>query len=467
MVVVNNICIKQYSHSVIQWLQIIIYERFDHRFHLEQNSQGNLYLSLANSRKSIVFDTLISGFFSATSDLPYCEWDASCESFAPVLGKPLPAPGLNELPAPLIEQTTDGYNIHYDILGLTYWMLSRQEEVGCTDLDDHGRFPASSSHAFKFGYLERPVVDEWLDILGQVIVRQWPQIILKQHQPRTLVSCDIDNPYLCYSKSFGKTARVVLGDLFKRKSPAAALMTLYRYNQIRRGNYNSDPYMSALDWMMDVNEAAGNKVSFYFITEQLHPAYDGCYSMDEPVIRNLLQRIHTRGHEIGLHTSYTTNQNMGQTKREAEILRKVMAEEGISQRKFGGRQHYLRWVTPITAHNWDAAGMAYDSTLGYAGRAGFRCGTCHEYPMIDPVNKQILNVRQRPLVLMECSVIDMAYMGLGYSEQSIKYMHMIKQHCYKVGGDFTLLWHNSHLRNKEDHSFYETLIQHKKYDELV
>ena len=467
MVVVSNICSEQYSHSVIQWLQVIIYERFGHRFQLEQNSQDDLRLSIEDSRKSIVFDTLIPDFFTDTSDLSYCEWNASCESFAPVLGKPLPAPGLNELSAPLIEQTADGYNIHYDILGLTYWMLSRQEEVGCTDLDEHGRFPASSSHAFKFGYLERPVVDEWLDILGQVLTRLWPQLTLKQHQPRTLVSCDIDNPYLCYSKSFRKTARVVLGDLFKRRSPLAALKTLYRYNQIRCGNYNSDPYMSALDWIMDVNEAVGNKVSFNFITEQLDLTYDGCYSMGEPVIRDLLQRIYTRGHELGLHTSYTTIHDMEQTQREAEILRKVMDEEGISQRKLGGRQHYLRWETPTTAHNLDAAGMTYDSTLGYADRPGFRCGTCHEYPMIDPIDKKLLNVRQRPLVLMECSVIDMAYMGLGYSEQSMKYMHMIKKHCYKVGGDFTLLWHNSHLRNKEDHSFYEELIQHKKFEERV
>lgn len=467
MIVENNICIKQYNHSVIQWLQTIIYERFGHRLYIKKNSQGNIYLSLEKSCKFIVFDALISGFFSTTSELPYCEWDASCENFTPVLGKPLPAPGLNELPALLIEQTTDGYSIHYDILGLTYWMLSRQEEVGCSDLDEHGRFLAPSSHAFKFGYLERPIVDEWLDILGQVIAKLWPQLILKQHQPRTLVSCDIDNPYLCYSKSFRKTARVVIGDLFKRRSPVAALKTLYRYHQIRRGNYNSDPYMSALNWIMDINEAAGNKVSFYFITEQLHLVYDGCYSMNEPVIRNLLQRIHTRGHEIGLHASYTTNQNLKQTKREAEILRKVMAEEGISQKKLGGRQHYLRWDMPTTAHNLDAAGLTYDSTLGYADRPGFRCGTCHEYPMIDPVNKKTLNVRQRPLVLMECSVIDKAYMGLGYSEKSMKYMHMIKRYCYKVGGDFTLLWHNSYFRNKEDKIFYETLIQNRLYDERL
>jgi hypothetical protein len=52
----------------------------------------------------------------------------------------------------------------------------RVEEIGRTDLDNHERFPATSSHAFKHGYLDRPVVDEWLHLLGQVIQRQWPGV---------------------------------------------------------------------------------------------------------------------------------------------------------------------------------------------------------------------------------------------------------------------------------------------------
>ena len=59
-------------------------------------------------------------------------------------------------------------------LGLTYWILARVEEIGRTDLDNRGRIPATASHAFKHGYLDRPVVDEWLHLLGRVIQRQWP-----------------------------------------------------------------------------------------------------------------------------------------------------------------------------------------------------------------------------------------------------------------------------------------------------
>lgn len=455
----NKIICNEFDDSVIQWLEIILLERFGHTFQLEKNEQGQLYLALTNHSDSIVFDTLIPEFFTATSELSFCEWDASCEGYLPVLGKPLPAPGMISLPSPLVEQTTNGYNIHYDVLGLTYWMLSRQEEVGRTDLDEHGRFPAISSHAFKFGYLERPIIDEWLDILGQVISRQWPQLKLKQHQPRTLVSCDVDSPYLCYSKSFKTTIRVMVGDLLKRKSPLTAVYNLYRYFQLKLGYYEKDPYRAAIDWMMDVNELAGNKVAFYFIPEHLHTTYDGCYNMNESVIQNLLQCIHTRGHELGLHASYTTYKNKNQTQREVNILHNAISEEGGKQVEMGGRQHYLRYETPITARNWEAAGMNYDSTLGYADRPGFRCGTCHEYPMFDPVQGKILKLRQRPLILMECTIIDKTYMGLGYTEQTTLYMKKLKNRCVQVGGNFTLLWHNSHLTTQEDKNIYMELIQ--------
>ena len=110
-----------------------------------------------------------------------------------MIGSPLPAPGVACLPSPLIKRTSNGNHVDYDILGLASWILSRSEEVGRSDLDQHGRFPATSSHAFKYGYLGRPVVDEWLCILGQVIERTWPGIELKRHCFDIKLSHDVDS----------------------------------------------------------------------------------------------------------------------------------------------------------------------------------------------------------------------------------------------------------------------------------
>ena len=87
------------------------------------------------------------------------------------------------------------------------------------------------------------------------------------------------------------------------------------------------------------------------------------------------------------------------------------------------------WSTPETALHLEAAGIAYDTTLGFADRAGFRCGTCHEYPMFDIETKRILNLRQRPLILMEASVFSERYMNMDYTNATLDYMKRLKESC--------------------------------------
>lgn len=126
------------------------------------------------------------------------------------------------------------------------------------------------------------------------------------------------------------------------------------------------------------------------------------------------------------------------------MLKGICAEVGIDQSQWGGqRMHYLRWEHPITMRAWAEAGMNYGPTLGYAGRPGFRCGTCHEYPAFNPVSQEQLSLRIRPLVVMECTVIDYVYLGLGVIGEAEDKINQLKKRCRQVDGNFRLLWHNS------------------------
>ncbi len=85
-----------------------------------------------------------------------------------MLGSPLSAHDVDEMPIPLIESICAQHVIHYDILRLTYWMLARVRYISHPDLDNHDRFLTIASHAFNKGYLGHLVVDEWLYLLGQL-----------------------------------------------------------------------------------------------------------------------------------------------------------------------------------------------------------------------------------------------------------------------------------------------------------
>ncbi|GAA3706791.1 hypothetical protein GCM10022421_12370 [Oceanisphaera sediminis] len=431
-----------FSQAALSWLGVLLQERFGHEFILvHENNSLRLHHSTAVGQ--IIFDNLFAAFHQSSSDFPCREWNAEAEGYQPAIDDLIPVPGLAALPSRLIEHKEQGTVIHYDILGLTYWMLSRLEEVGRTDLDNHQRFPAASSHAYKHGYLERPIVDEWLHILGQVIQEVWPQLVLKQHQFSMRVSHDVDAPSQYGFKSWSMIARMMAGHLLKRHDIKSFVTAPYVKLATRTQLNSADPY-NTFDWLMDVSEANNLKSAFYFICGGNHPN-DGEYQPEHPVIRNLMRRIHQRGHEIGLHPSYGTYQNPELIKQEAERLHAVMQKEGIIQNVLGGRMHYLRWEQPTTLQAWNDAGMSYETTLSYADRPGFRCGTCFEYQAFNPVTQKILDIRIRPLIAMECTVIDSVYLGLGITDNAQNKFLELKDKCRKLGGCFTLLWHNSYF----------------------
>lgn len=436
------------THEIDRWLEIIISERFGDVWSLSRNEKG-IELRLQGSEGSIQFDTECEGFTKAGFfALPCSSWDAKNEGWEAVLGKTLPAPGVALIPSPLIEKRNGDHVIHYDILGLVYWMLARVEEIGREDLDNHDRFPANSSHAYKYGYLERPIVDEWLCILGQVIQRQWPSLILKNHSFDMKVSHDVDQPSRSGFLKPKQLIRSIAHHAIKKRDARNTINTVWVGLNSKNKLHSSDPY-NTFDWIMDLSEEQGLRSAFYFIVGNNDP-HDADYRMDHPAIRTLMHKIAQRGHEIGLHPSYITYNRPNLLAREADYLRQICAEEDIKLNGLGGRMHYLRWCHPTTMMAWERAGMSYDSSLGYADLAGFRCGTCFEYPGFDPVSQEALSLRIRPLIVMECSVMDLTYMGLGNGPEALEKFVSLKNACRAVGGTFTLLWHNSSIPLNED-----------------
>lgn len=442
--------------AVADWMQTILYERFGHRFTFSQTDPNWIRIGVADQPGMIRIACDVATFTRADSDLRFTQWNGAPEGWIMPLEKPLPAPGVSCLPTPLIRKSNTGLTIYYDILGLAYWMLSRQEEVGRSDLDYHDRFPASASHACKHDYLERPIVDEWFDVLGQAMQKLWPRLPLTRHTFTVKVSHDVDSLSRYGFLSVGQLLHTAAADALKRHD-LRALMAPSIWRRSRTKLHSADPF-NTFDWIMDTSERHGLTSAFYFICGRTDPSRDALYDPEYPAIRVLMRRIHDRGHEIGLHASYNTYRRPDIIVLEALRLKQVCAQEGVEQNEWGGRMHFLRWDTPTTLYGWEQAGMAYDSTLSYADQPGFRCGTCFEYPAFDPVRKKALNVRIRPLVAMECTVMEERYLGLGTSDAARGKFLQLKDACRAVNGSFTLLWHNSELQTRQKRQLYASLL---------
>ncbi|MEM9118926.1 MAG: polysaccharide deacetylase family protein [Cyanobacteria bacterium P01_F01_bin.56] len=345
-----------------------------------------------------------------------------------------------------------------DVFGSIFFMLTRYEEYVKPDRDQFGRFPATASLAYQEDFLHRPIVNEYVDILWACVKKLWPGL---ERQPRKFqmhVSHDVDSPYQYTFTNFSLLARNLAGDLIKRRNLEQGLFRMRTWNQVKQGNLAADPF-NTFNWLMDLSEKHSLISAFYFITDTTDKKRDGNYSIHHPAIRQLIRHIHRRGHEIGLHPSFNTYLDAAQTQKEFDILHQVCMEEGVEQQSWGGRQHYLRWSNPHTWQNWEKAGLSYDSTLTFPEMPGFRCGTCDEFPAYDVVNRKPLNLIERPLVVMESTIFDERYLGLGHDlSQAFDRIVDLKQTCRKYRGNFTLLWHNNHLTTSDERDLYQQVM---------
>lgn len=444
-----------FTDNALRWLESLLEERFGHKFELLEQSNA-IILTKPDVAGRIKFDQLETVFHQTRSNFPCKEWEPSSEGFSSVIDKKLKAPSEKRFPEKLFELNKNSAIVHYDILGLTYWMLTRLEEVNSEELDVHQRFPALSSHAYKHSYLERPIVDEWLFILGQMIQKVWPNINLKQHKFNIKVSHDVDRPSRYGFCSYKALIRSIGGDLLKRQNIKDAIKAPWIRINTKKSLSTSDPF-NTFDWLMEISEEKGLTSAFYFICGKTHSTLDSDYNLQHQAIRELMNKIHSRGHEIGLHPSYNTYQDERLICLEATRLRQVCEEENIEQASLGGRMHYLRWKHPITMRALESAGLTYDSSLGYADRPGFRCGTCHEYSAFDPVNQKKLDLRLRPLIVMEGTIFSKQYLGLK-TDDAIAKFDKLKGYCRKVGGTFSLLWHNNQFLSNESRYIYINLL---------
>ena len=349
------------------------------------------------------------------------------------------------------------WHLGLDIFGSSFFMLSRYEEAIITGRDKHDRFPASASLAYQEGFLDRPIVNEYLEILWYCLKKLWSQLKRRQHQFQMRVSCDVDHLYQCSANKLTSQIRHIAGDLIIRKSPLLALKSTLNYFFRKFGSYTFDSYYSNLIWIMKVNEVAGNKVIFYFMAGQTDKNMDGCYQLDEPIVRQVMRQMAERGHQIGLHPSYQTYKSQKQLHKEADNLRRVMKEEGVSQQSIGSRQHYLRWDSFLTPNNIENTNITHDSTLGFAEQQGFRCGTCYDYTMYDLSSRMKLNLTQYPLTLMEGTLLSSRYQNTKKEKLFLQKSSVLINHIKHYDGMFTLLWHNSYLGFNWYNKAYKTL----------
>ncbi|MEA3491300.1 MAG: polysaccharide deacetylase family protein [Campylobacterota bacterium] len=318
-----------------------------------------------------------------------------------------------------------------DIFAASFFMLTRWEEYVNKNRDMHDRFPATESLAYKQGFLDRPIVNEYVEELKVMLLELDDSLVFKEREYELFLTHDVDKLYMW--KSWKQVLQVALGDIVKRKSFGLAMERVAEYFLIKREKIK-DPF-DTFDWLMDKSESIGVKSRFYFMSGGV-TVYDNRYKIDEPKSLELIEKIKSRGHIIGIHPSYSAFNDSEQFKKELDLLEKI-----VGQKITEGREHYLRFEVPTTWQIWEDNGMKVDSTCGYADKEGFRCGTGDEFSVFNILSREKLRLRERPLIYMD----DNRLFGERIYDETflIDNINLLKEKNIKYKNCHTLLFHQN------------------------
>ncbi|HJZ97682.1 MAG TPA: polysaccharide deacetylase family protein [Candidatus Solibacter sp.] len=324
-----------------------------------------------------------------------------------------------------------------DILTPTLWMLSRMEEAAPKPADAHGRFPASESAAFRGNCLDRPIVDEYALALRQALSHLLPGWVPLQRQLKLKLSHDIDLVGL--PRSFRST----VGHVYPRRIPGAFVR-----DSLSGLGIGVPAYLRAVIETARISRERGFDSAFYWKAAP-RTRWDSGYDPEHPVVRAVIDRLLEDGFEMGVHPAYGTFDAPEQLEAEISRLRRVLGTGPL-----GGRQHFLRW-RPFTWRSWEKAGLAYDSTVGFADVIGYRAGTAvpyHPWLLEEDRESGLLEI---PLLVMDCTLTE--YMKIPAAEAIARVAGLIRR-SRATGGVFTLLWHNSGVIERPYTSLYPRLL---------
>lgn len=350
---------------------------------------------------------------------------------------------------PSIEEENDEIIIHSDIIGASFFLLTRLEElIHDCDKDQHDRFPDQECYLIKYNLHKRPVINEYISVLQYFIENTVKEKLIYKKSYTVSVSHDVDEIFQLFPlKNF---IRTIGADLVHRKSFSLAIHTFFTLIK-SVFNKKSDPFYT-YDYLMDISEKYKLISEFYFIPS-LKGEVDYRYSINDKAVKIIIKNIIRRKHAIGIHPSYSTYKNPDQLKKEKNRLTNVSNQEVTC-----GRQHFLRFKNPDTWHQWDNIGLEKDSSVGFIDHAGFKTGICYEHKVFDLINRKTLNLTNRPLTVMEVALKRAEITPEEFKKEVVELAEITASYR----GDFMLLWHNNNLNNyywKPIGAKYEEIIQ--------
>jgi hypothetical protein len=323
-----------------------------------------------------------------------------------------------------------------DWLGEIFEWVSCADEYSVPARDRIGRPLYEATYAGRHGIdMRTPYAAIAMHALQKEICRVAPGAAAEPMPPdgleghAVIPSHDVDYFPLGRANMVNRLARNAIISCLSAKSPMLGLRQADLALRAALGA-KADP-LDRIVALANEERRVGFSASYYFLVRHGHRV-DARYSLETPGVLEMMRWLESRGMEIGLHASFTSLDEA----RGLEDETGMMANRGFRPR--GSRQHWLRFTMDRLLPAVERAGLAYDTSIGWATRTGFRAGACFAYPPYDFGKEGPANFLELPLVVMDQALQKPGIPG----EQLYQEVAQMIAASRRLGwGGISLLWH--------------------------
>lgn len=353
---------------------------------------------------------------------------------------------------PVFFQTSSDSDLPFDIFAASFFLISRYEEYLEFQPDEFGRFPASSSIAFKNGFLGIPVVDLWAKEMAKTFIKRFQTLAFKRNEYSSLLTIDVDQPFAYLGKGLMRSIGGLFLDIKNNKNHTGD-----RYRTLTgRGN---DPF-KVFEYIFENVQKNNSDVRFFFPVGD-YSKYDKNPSWKNDEYRELIRSIANK-YASGLHPSFFAAENTSMINTEAVRLKTILGKEIISS-----RFHFVRLFMPKSYRSIHKAGIFEDYSMGYPDEPGFRAGIARPYFFYDLSEDNKTSLKIIPFQVMDGTLYKYKHLDPVVSKEIIQ---KLINETRKVGGLFVSIWHNtSLLDNQEWHDWrgvFEFMLKNQNNDNL-
>jgi len=333
---------------------------------------------------------------------------------------------------PVFFQTSSDSDLPFDIFAASFFLVTRYEEYLEYQPDEYGRFPASSSLAFRNGFLGIPIVDLWAKEMSKVFIKKFQTLAFKRNEYKALLTIDTDEPFAYLGKGLIRSIGGLFRNIQKNNSNAVD-----RYRIVAKGE--KDPY-EVFDYIIENIDKSNTDVRFFFPVGD-HSKHDKNPSWKNDEYRKLIHSLSEK-FRSGLHPSFYVAEKALLVNTEADRLRTILGKEVLIS-----RFHYVRLFIPRSYREILNAGILEDYSMGYPDEPGFRAGIARPYYFYDVSEDQQTNLKIVPFQIMDVTLYNYKKFDPFISKEVI--LKLINE-TRKAGGLFVSIWHNTSLLDNEE-----------------